>query len=92
MFATTHPDGRNPSADGKATTDFTAVIMILIRLAQESTDLMITINIPHVQGQYEPHEISMEDGRTGGLINEGQKIRDQVISSFQIKDWGLFGR
>ena len=92
LFATTYSQKNNVPAAGNAVPDFTAVIMILVRLAQQNTDILITINVPHVKGQYEPHEINLEDGRTGAMINDAQKIRDQIIATFQIRDWDLFGR
>ena len=92
MFATTYAQKDNLPATGSKVPDFTAVIMIIVRLAQQNTDILITINVPHVKGEYDPREINLEDGRTGAMINDAQKIRDQIIATFQIKDWGLFGR
>ena len=92
MFATTHCQQKSTPVTGDTVPDFTAVIMILVRLAQQNSDILITINIPHVKGEYETRDINLEDGRTGAMINDGQKIRDQIIATFQIKSWDLFGR
>lgn len=79
--------------------------MTLIRLVSQSTDLVITMNLPHI-----PAETSTENGvgasgtslggnqdsldanggRLGSSVEEGIVVRDEVLKTLQIHDWGLF--
>ena len=72
LFATTYSQKNNVPTAGDAVPDFTAVIMILVRLAQQNTDILITVNVPHAKGQYDPRDISREEGRTGPMIYDAQ--------------------
>lgn len=93
LLATTTPP---PATDGTAralTPKFVAVILTLIRLVPQSTDIVVTINIPHIPGHQEPSvgEVNFEEGKFGSLVEEGVRIRDEVWRSLEVRDWGLFG-
>ncbi|KAL8675405.1 MAG: hypothetical protein Q9168_000236 [Polycauliona sp. 1 TL-2023] len=93
LLATTTPP---PAADGNVrakTPSFTAVLLTLIRLVAESTDIVMTVNIPHIPGHQEPPdgEINFEEGKYGSLVEEGFKIRNELCSSLEVRDWRLFG-
>ncbi|KAL9028612.1 MAG: hypothetical protein Q9196_003042, partial [Gyalolechia fulgens] len=62
-------------------------------LVPQSTDIVVTINIPHIPGQQEPSDgaVDFEEGKFGSLVDEGVRIRDEVWRTLQVKDWGLFG-
>ena len=81
--------------------------MTLVRLVSKSTDLVITINLPHIAGQTvtnipsagsgplagqeKVEEVDFEKGRFGAWVGEGFVLRDEVLRTLEIKDWGLFG-
>ncbi|KAL8784454.1 MAG: hypothetical protein Q9213_003977 [Squamulea squamosa] len=89
---TTPPPATNGNVRAKTPT-FTAVILTLIRLVGQSTDILVTVNIPHIPGHQEPSdgEVNFDEGKFGTLVEEGVKIRDEVWRSLEVKDWGLFG-
>lgn len=61
--------------------------MLLLRLKEQGTDIMITINIPHYAGEYEKAE---EEGKPTRLMLDSGAVRERVLESFEIKEWGLF--
>lgn len=74
---------------GKAP-DFTGVLLTLIRLVEQETDLVITVNVPHAVGEYDPREIDMSAGKHGSLLDAAIQYRDRILQTFEIRDWGLF--
>lgn len=61
---------------------------MLLRLREQGTDLMISVNIPHYPGEYEkPKE---GEGNLTQLMKSSERIRDAIYETFEIKDWGLF--
>ncbi|KAL8740834.1 MAG: hypothetical protein Q9190_006500 [Brigantiaea leucoxantha] len=84
------PDGIAPTSR-PVTPAFTAVLLTLIRLVPQLTDLVITINIPHIPGHQESNEpVDFEQGQLGSLVEDGRRIRDEIWRTLEIKDWGLF--
>ncbi|KAL8939892.1 MAG: hypothetical protein Q9211_002535 [Gyalolechia sp. 1 TL-2023] len=65
----------------------------LFPLVPQSTDIVVTINIPHIPGQQEPSDgaVDFQEGKFGSLVDEGVRIRDEVWRTLQVKNWGLFG-
>jgi hypothetical protein len=80
------PPTPNPHPNRK-TPEFTYIHLLLLRLKEQSTDIMISINIPHYPGEYE--KPAQEDGETV-LMRESVAIRERVLGSFEVKEWGLF--
>ncbi|KAI5460266.1 hypothetical protein BGZ63DRAFT_244434 [Mariannaea sp. PMI_226] len=78
---------RNPSN----APDFTVIIMTLLRLEKLKTDILITVNVPHIKGEYDEEEVAPELGRNGKLVGDAIEYSAQIWSSFKIKDWRLFG-
>lgn len=78
------PASRNPAPD------FTAIVLNLIRLEKESTDILITINVPHIKGDYTEEEVNLQLGKQGKLIENSVEIAAKIWETFKIKDWGLF--
>lgn len=61
---------------------------MLLRLKEQSTDMMISVNIPHYAGEYEK---PMEgEGEVTQLMKDSEKIKSRILESFEIKEWGLF--
>ncbi|KAL8683985.1 MAG: hypothetical protein Q9186_000015 [Xanthomendoza sp. 1 TL-2023] len=74
------------------TPKFVAIIMTLIRLEPQSTDIVVTVNIPHIPGHQEyGDDMNFEEGKFGRLVEEGVRVRDEVWKSLEVRDWGLFG-
>jgi len=59
-------------------------------LEQESTDVLVTINVPHIKGEYTEEEIDMQMGKQGKLIENAVEYAAKIWETFKIKDWGLF--
>ncbi|TAQ85827.1 hypothetical protein B7494_g5833 [Chlorociboria aeruginascens] len=84
---------QTPPADPenkKPTPDFTAIVLSLIRLERESTDILITINVPHIKGEYTEEEVDLQLGKQGRLIKDAVEYAAVIWETFKIKDWGLF--
>jgi hypothetical protein len=64
--------------------------LTLIRLEKESTDILITINVPHIKGEYTEEEVDMQVGKQGKLIENSVEFAAKIWETFKIKDWGLF--
>ncbi|KAL1602798.1 hypothetical protein SLS60_006219 [Paraconiothyrium brasiliense] len=70
----------------RKTPDFVAIHLLLLRLKEQGTDIMITINVPHYPGEYE----EAGAGEKTALMRDGDEIAKKVLESFDIKEWGLF--
>jgi hypothetical protein len=70
--------------------DFTAIIMTILRLERQRTDILITINVPHIRGEYNEEDVDLELGRQGKLIGDAVDFSARIWESFKVKDWGLF--
>ncbi|EOO01969.1 putative ran-interacting mog1 protein [Phaeoacremonium minimum UCRPA7] len=80
----------DPSQSKSAAPDFTAIILTLLRLEKELTDILITINVPHIKGEYDEEEIDLELGKQGQLIGDAVEYAARIWDTFQVKDWNLF--
>jgi hypothetical protein len=83
---TPHPD---PESKTPAP-DFTAIVLSLIRLEKESTDILITINVPHIKGEYDEEEVDLQLGKQGKMIEDAVEYAAKIWETFKIKDWNLF--
>ncbi|KAI1826604.1 hypothetical protein F4861DRAFT_496838 [Xylaria intraflava] len=96
LIATLSPQQRQPSTDADSSAprrnvpDFTAMILTLVRLEREKTDLLITINVPHIRGEYDEDDVDLQLGKQGKLIGDAVDYAARIWESFKIKDWGLF--
>ncbi|MCJ1471531.1 hypothetical protein MMC13_000171 [Lambiella insularis] len=84
VIATTH----SPSASANGAHDFVGIVMLMIRLAAQESDIIVTINVPH----FNAREVNMGRGRPGPMMEEAGEIRDAVVASFEVRDLGLFGQ
>ena len=48
---------------------------------------MITINTPHYPGEYIKAE---QEGGETALMRDSHAVRERVLQSFEVKEWGLF--
>ncbi|CAK7240883.1 MAG: hypothetical protein STHCBS139747_002336 [Sporothrix thermara] len=84
---TPRPD---PGAAASSAPDFTAIILTLVRLEKESTDILITINVPHIKGEYDEEDVDLQLGKQGQLIGDAVEYAAHIWATFQVKDWNLF--
>jgi len=66
------------------------VLLTLIRLEAQKTDLLVTINVPHLPGEYEYESVDLHAGKVGVLLEEAGLVMDAVLESYEVLDWGLF--
>lgn len=64
--------------------------MTLLRLEKYKTDILVTINVPHIKGEYNEEDVDLELGKQGKLIGDAVDYAARIWGSFKIKDWGLF--
>lgn len=71
-----------------------AILLTLVRLEAKATDLVISINVPHLPGQYVSGEVNggveMEKARLGLLVERAVGMRERLMRSFEVREWGLF--
>lgn len=89
LIATQTPQPDREKSAGHAP-DFTAIILTLLRLEKESTDILITINVPHIKGEYNEEDVDLELGKQGKLIGDAVEHAAEIWRTFKVKDWGLF--
>ncbi|KAI1365109.1 hypothetical protein F5Y08DRAFT_304879 [Xylaria arbuscula] len=70
--------------------DFTAMVLTLVRLERERTDILITINVPHIRGEYDEEDVDLQMGKQGKLIGDAVEYASRIWETFKVKDWGLF--
>lgn len=81
---------------------FTAIIMTIIRLVEQKTDIVVTINVPFNDPKvvrtekciaspiYTGTDIDTENGSKSELLEFGMQVANEVVRSFKIVQWGLF--
>lgn len=81
---------------------FTAILMTIVRLEQQTTDIVMTINVPFhnpavvstekciASPAYTGDDINPETGHKSELLAFGMQVVEEVAGSFRIVDWGLF--
>ncbi|KAI0880422.1 Mog1p/PsbP-like protein [Annulohypoxylon maeteangense] len=92
LIATVSPHKSDSASDERSgtKTDFTAIILTLVRLEREKTDLLITINVPHIKGEYDEEDVDLQLGKQGKLIGDAVDYAAKIWETFKVKDWGLF--
>ncbi|TWU78061.1 multicopy suppressor of ts gsp1 [Metarhizium rileyi] len=90
LIATQTPKIRQPRQDSSPP-DFTAIIMTILRLEKYESDVLITINVPHIKGEYDEDEVDLELGKQGKLIGDAVEYSARIWETLNIKDWELFG-
>lgn len=75
---------------GKVRADFIGVLMLLVRLEEQKTDILVFINVPHVKGEYDSSDVDLQAQKLGPLLTQAEEIKQRVLQSFEIKDWSLF--
>lgn len=62
--------------------EYVGMLILLVRLEIVETDLVVTINVP-----------CGVDGAGDGerLVEMGREIRERVVRTLDVREWGLFG-
>lgn len=47
--------------------------------------------MPFVPGSYDAEDVDFDKGKWGRLGEVAEKIRERVVGSFEVREWGLFG-
>jgi hypothetical protein len=89
LLATSPPGAKQQGRANEP--DFVAILLSLIRLKDQKTDILVTVNVPHVKGEYEAGSVDLEHGRQGSLIERAGQWRERVLETFEVREWGLFG-
>lgn len=86
MLASQHPQitGRPGQPD------LTVILLTMIRLEQQETDVLITLNVPHTPGEYNVGEVDLQSRQWGPLVTAAVSWRDEIIRTMAVQDWGLF--
>ena len=79
---------------------FIGILMTLVRLPQQTTDIIITVNVPFNTSELvraEKYLVSPRAGTIGGgggekspMLRLGMAVLEGVLREFQVLDWGLF--
>lgn len=92
LIATSPPGAKQQGRANEP--EFVAVLLSLVRLREVETDVLVTVNVPHVLGEeggYEAGSVDFEKGRMGELVQRAVEWRERVLGSFEVREWGLFG-
>lgn len=91
LTAITKPAASNVAARAFTTTH-TDIRFTLIRLVDQSTDIVITLNTPRLVGEADEQISNATEAGTGEgeTENEAGNVYHDIVMSFAITDWGLF--
>ncbi|KAK4496935.1 hypothetical protein PRZ48_011384 [Zasmidium cellare] len=91
VFATSPPGEKQRGRAHEP--DFVGILLLVVRLEAQGTDIVIAVNVPHVEGEggYVKGSVDLESGRKGLLLEEGEAVRERVRKTFRVVEWGLFG-
>ncbi|KAK3706864.1 hypothetical protein LTR37_012543 [Vermiconidia calcicola] len=88
LFATSPPGSKQRGRANEP--DFVGILLTMIRLEQQKTDIIVAVNVPHLAGQYEPKDVDPEKGKHGRLLDAAIQHRQKVMETFEVKAWNLF--
>lgn len=69
----------------------TGILMMMIRIEEHGTDILITINIPHHSGQYDELKCRLVDGLQGELLDRASVWRDQIAQTLEVVSLDFLG-
>jgi hypothetical protein len=64
--------------------------MMLVRLDKVETDFLVSINVPHVVGEYAAADINLKGKKWGPLIERAIFEGVQIQKSLNVVEWSLF--
>ncbi|KAF9209982.1 hypothetical protein BGZ59_009861 [Podila verticillata] len=75
------------SASAEDTRNLVQIMMVVVRLPRQETDIVISYNVPlQIAAASSSREVAHE-----GDIQEAEVWFRNLIGSFKVRDWGLFG-
>ncbi|KAI9788619.1 MAG: hypothetical protein M1816_006765 [Peltula sp. TS41687] len=73
------------------TQTLTVILLILVRLVAQRTDVVVSINVPHVCVEENKNNDDDDDDLLGGpQLEEAVRMRDEVLRTLRVRDWSLF--
>lgn len=81
----------NGSTNHHSGEHFVALLVLVIRMQEQSTDLVVTVNVPHLPGTHDFTEADLAGGRLSPLIETGLEYLERVTTSLEIKDLSILG-
>lgn len=69
---------------------FTTIYLTLIRLVEQKTDIVISLNVPTIPGQTTAQSQLASDGQQTNGDQAAMKGLQETTTTFEIKDWSLF--
>ena len=66
-------------------------MLTLARLEAQKTDVVITVNVPHIAGQEAVSMADLQTGTMGKQLDAALLYRNHILETFEICDWKLFG-
>lgn len=90
LIATQTPKSSESDSRRGQAPDFTALILTLVRLEREKTDILVTINVPHIKGEYDEEEVDLALGKQGALLGSAVEYAAKIWETFEVRDWRLF--
>ncbi|KAF2031861.1 Mog1p/PsbP-like protein [Setomelanomma holmii] len=75
-----------PALPSRKTPEFVYIHLLLLRLKEQGTDVMVTVNVPHYKGEYE----EAAEGQETQLMKDGGLVMEGVLQTFKVVEWGLF--
>jgi hypothetical protein len=68
---------------------FVGIVMIMLRLREYQTDLVITISVPHMGGQYDMRGMDLSEGKLGSLMESANIMKDAIAHSLECVDFSF---
>ncbi|MCJ1367353.1 hypothetical protein MMC16_006485 [Acarospora aff. strigata] len=75
----------------KPTSNIVGIVLTLARLEAQKTDVVITVNVPHIAGQEAVSMADLQTGTMGKQLDAALLYRNHILETFEICDWKLFG-
>jgi hypothetical protein len=67
--------------------EYVYIHLLLLRLKEHGTDVLVNVNIPHYSDEYEKADKEGEETR---LMRDSKVVRERVLETFKVVEWGLF--
>jgi len=69
----------------------TGIFMLMIRIEEHGTDILVTINVPHHSGAYDELQCRLVDGLQGELLDKASVWRDRIVDSLEVVSLDFLG-
>lgn len=90
-YTTIVTGGSSPQQQGRPNEpDFVVVLLSIIRLEPQRTDLVVAVNVPFIPGRYVDADVNWDMRNLGPLGEEGLKMREVLKQTLEVVEWGLF--